>query len=298
MATRPVISYDDITLPYDQPEEQKKSTSSYAAPPPSKKRRKNNQKAKRWDDPSRANFQKSASNSQHAEFNKYISGSGSTQKQGPQLQYPEEEEEDAEEEVKEGEYEEDESRELTHEEIWDDSALVNAWESAMEEYRAYHGPGKDWKKEPVKKSPLWYNIPIDPSSKAAALQSAEADSQPINFDTFVPTHDASLDQSSNPVPTANYIPDTPTGLMVSQDEAFSRALSAMYWGGYWTAMYHAQRQLAQANPSGVSAPTDDAEEEDLEEGEDIEVDNDDSFLHKGNQIMQCRKGKRPVQTRV
>ena len=49
---------------------------------------------------------------------------------------------------------EEESRELTHEEIWDDSALVNAWESAMEEYETYHGPEKDWKKEPVKKSPL------------------------------------------------------------------------------------------------------------------------------------------------
>ena len=30
--------------------------------------------------------------------------------------------------------EEDESRELTHEEIWDDSALVAAWDAAVEEY--------------------------------------------------------------------------------------------------------------------------------------------------------------------
>jgi hypothetical protein len=28
------------------------------------------------------------------------------------------------------------SRELTHEEIWDDSALVDAWDAAMEEYEA------------------------------------------------------------------------------------------------------------------------------------------------------------------
>jgi hypothetical protein len=32
-----------------------------------------------------------------------------------------------------GEYEE-ESRELTHEEIWDDSALIAAWDAANEEY--------------------------------------------------------------------------------------------------------------------------------------------------------------------
>src|SRR5712671_1049458 len=69
--------------------------------------------------------------------------------------------------------EEEESRELTYDEIWDDSALISAWESATAEYevrethndflscysdwcyhKAYHGKGKDWKKEPVKKSPL------------------------------------------------------------------------------------------------------------------------------------------------
>jgi len=46
------------------------------------------------------------------------------------------------------------SRELTHEEIWDDSALVEAWNAAMEEYEAYHGPDKAWKNEPLHKSPL------------------------------------------------------------------------------------------------------------------------------------------------
>ena len=26
--------------------------------------------------------------------------------------------------------------------------------------------------------------------------------------------------------------------MASQDEAFEKALNAMYWSGYWTAIYH------------------------------------------------------------
>ena len=38
-----------------------------------------------------------------------------------------------------GEFEEEitdvESRELAHEEIWDDSALIKAWDAAMDEYR-------------------------------------------------------------------------------------------------------------------------------------------------------------------
>jgi hypothetical protein len=88
MATRPLVSYDDITLPY-QP----------TKPPPKKRKR---------------NHEKSVS-------------------------------EQAEEE---------ESRELTHEEIWDDSALVNAWEAATEEYEACHGSEKAWKTQAVNKAPL------------------------------------------------------------------------------------------------------------------------------------------------
>ena len=84
---------------------------------------------------------------------------------------------------------------------------------------------------------------------SAAVQDddAEPDSQPLNFDTFVPTHDPSLDIPSDPtsnqipLPDANYIPAADSSAIVSQDEAFSRALSAMYWGGYWTAIYHVRQ---------------------------------------------------------
>ena len=66
--------------------------------------------------------------------------------------------------------EEEEEEELTHEDIWDDSALIDAWNSATAEYevsdwlpsaaptnvycKAYHGKIKKWKAEPVKRSPL------------------------------------------------------------------------------------------------------------------------------------------------
>ena len=137
---------------------------------------------------------------------------------------------------------------------------------------------------------------------------AEPDSQPLNFDTFVPTYDPTLDIPSGPtsnqipVPDTNYIPAAGESAVVSQDEAFSRALSAMYWGGYWTAMYHvrrdlsfllhgpiyiqflffqAQRQLPTQstafNALEVTAGTaeEEEEDEDLEHGEEIEVDDDD-----------------------
>jgi len=196
---------------------------------------------------------------------------------------------DREEEVDGEEEENDEqSRQLTHDEIWDDSALVEAWDSAMAEYKAFHGQGSDWKEETVKKSPLWYNTPAQPQKSKGknkangfnipaahssgahgqnpqASTDAEADSAPLDFDTFMPTHDPSLTSAVPLHPSAVpgldyaslYTPNRP-GETVSQDEAFSRALAAMYWGGYWTAVYHSHRNTgihedgaSQNEPDGV-----------------------------------------------
>jgi hypothetical protein len=79
--------------------------------PPSKKRKRTNQKTQRsrktahWDDTgdltSQMNYDDSNAQAEDGEI---------------------------------GEEEEEESRELTHEEIWDDSALIDAWNSATAEY--------------------------------------------------------------------------------------------------------------------------------------------------------------------
>jgi hypothetical protein len=48
-------------------------------------------------------------------------------------------EEDAYDDDEEEEEKEEESRFLTHEEIWDDSALIEAWNAANEEYEVRLG---------------------------------------------------------------------------------------------------------------------------------------------------------------
>ena len=114
----------------------------------------------------------------------------------------------------------------------------------------------------------WYNVPPDPSknpkgkdkvkaSTGSALngttgptshtQGEETDSQPLDFATYVPTHDASLALPHLPDAGSDYTQYSlapPQGPMVSQDEAFQRALSAMYWGGYWTAVYHVRQKVS------------------------------------------------------
>ncbi|KAJ7231286.1 hypothetical protein B0H12DRAFT_1077212 [Mycena haematopus] len=244
---RPLISYDDITLPYNQPEPglPPAATNSPSGPSRSSKKRKWSKKV------SLTNQNNKAAN-------------------GPTEHEADDEDEDGD------------SRYLTQEEIWDDSALIDAWDAATEEYEALNGPDKGWKSEPVHKSPLWYNVPptksphkklktesanasADAGPSRAGPEAEEGDSQPLDFDTFVPKHDAALglpalDSGPRYAFSGAVLP--PGMSAASQDEAFSRALEAMYWGGYWTAVYHhhrnAQRTEADADAVGEGGDDDSA----------------------------------------
>ncbi|KZV61363.1 hypothetical protein PENSPDRAFT_658960 [Peniophora sp. CONT] len=182
----------------------------------------------------------------------------------------EEEEGYAEEEYEGGEEEEGEeemSRMLSREEVWDDSALIDAWEAATAEYEAMHGKSKDWKNEPVKK---WYNVPPKPSpSKAAPTPKPEPtteNSQPFDYNTFVPSHDPSLAYDSGAVAGAKGAGGA------SRDEAFEQAVNATYWAGYWTAVYYSHNRA-----DTTAAVKRKAEEEEVEGeyvGEEAEEDDE------------------------
>ncbi|KAJ6498156.1 hypothetical protein C8R47DRAFT_972144 [Mycena vitilis] len=254
---RTVISYDDITLPYSPPDPPRTApTGNYspAGPSQSKKRKWSNQNQKGNKDGN----------------GKAVAGNASVR--------------EAQEAVEDDD-EDPDSRFLTAEEIWDDSALIDAWNAATEEYEALNGPDKGWKSEPVHKSPLWYNVPpTKPPNKkfktdAGATDTADTaagdgDSKPLDFDTFVPSYDASL---ALPVPGAesaayDYSGLPPPGVGVAtQDEAFSRALGAMYWGGYWTAVYHCHRSAQGVDPHvGEDEAAGEEEEESTDDAEDGE----------------------------
>ena len=180
----------------------------------------------------------------------------------------------------EGETTDVEGRELTHEEIWDDSALIEAWDAAMNEYKVCRNltclifrsyplgipriseqvedrthleilstvsatPLQSWRYSPRSR---WYNVPPSASGTTGAgaglelsssiherreshiMPMSEHDSVPLNFNTFVPSHDPALPNLA--------AGDTQNLIGISQDEAFRNALNSMYWTGYWTAVYH------------------------------------------------------------
>ncbi|KAI0668710.1 hypothetical protein C8Q78DRAFT_1045627 [Trametes maxima] len=286
---RPIVSYDDIVAPEAAPTPQKQPMNTPSAAPPAKKRKPNpatqrhgsssngrgHQAMQHWDDPGAQEPQMS-----YDEGSATVAGTSAGGSGGRVEEHYEEEEEE-------------ESRELSHDEIWDDSALIDAWNSAAAEYEAFHGPGKKWKDEPVKKSPLWYNVPpaVTPKPKAGSSGTpsepngtataaatngvaADSDSIPLNFDTYVPTHDPSLAAAGSALvgPAAGGAEGLGAGAemaMVSQDEAFSRAMTAMYWSGYWTAVYHSRR-----NESQQCGAVEHSNDEEQEDGAEDEADED------------------------
>ncbi|KAF8665099.1 hypothetical protein AX16_000567 [Volvariella volvacea WC 439] len=259
--SRPLVSYDDLALPYgpDGPSDFAGPSDASNAPPPKKRKAGNGGTTK----PAR----------------KAVSQTTET----------------------------DESRELTHEEIWDDSALIEAWNAATEEYEALNGPDKGWKSEPVHRSPFimspdrWYNIPqkindnktVDSSSSVPAKGTADAenDSQPLDFNTFVPAYNPALelpgplefDDSPQPA-THSSSSRGRHAFFINQDEAFRRASDAMYWAGYWTAMYHCQKyygsQLHRQDRQATSqvGPDDDEGGEEYYEDEEADVDGDEVMV--------------------
>ncbi|KAI6022592.1 hypothetical protein EDC04DRAFT_338071 [Pisolithus marmoratus] len=245
---------------YDLEDSSGPSTAETSTQPPSKKRKYSQQKGRsahvqHWDDP--GTLQDTVV---------YDEQENGVLHENPQVEVDEEDEE---------------SRELTHEDIWDDSALIDAWNSAQAEYEVYHGKSKGWKKEPIKKSPLWYNVPratVGKQSKVPKDVIVEGDADntaPINFDTFVPTHDPSLSEpqarshhvfNTTAPNTSEFLPPASTS-MVSRDEAFNNALNAMYWSGYWTAVYHCQKNTPDHGVLTDEGQDYDGESEDLAGGD-------------------------------
>lgn len=84
----------------------------------------------------------------------------------------------------------------------------------------------------------WYNVPpkqpaSQPSTSAVGNPVAAAgDSRPFDFNTFVPTHDASLGAAMMGGEADGEV------AWAGRDAAFGNAMSAMYWAGYWAAVYH------------------------------------------------------------
>ncbi|KAL8861248.1 MAG: hypothetical protein Q9178_002464 [Gyalolechia marmorata] len=177
------------------------------------------------------------------------------------------------------------SKNLSHEEIWDDSALVDSWDAALQEYQLYHSiHARGERVEDVLRAAevpeeLPVNGTVDMSNNTTEdtngmphleeAEDGEVEDGEIEDDTlpdagtFDETRKMELpaDQEHFSPPTAvensnQSVPESsavPTALnMGVQDEGLKNLMMSWYYAGYYTGLYEGRKQSEVAVPQPIN----------------------------------------------
>ncbi|KAK4156679.1 survival motor neuron-like protein 1 [Chaetomidium leptoderma] len=150
----------------------------------------------------------------------------------------------------------------THEEIWDDSALVDSWNQALEEYKKYHSVhakggtvddipnGADEKARSDANAKPETGEGHEPLAKADGAEEGEIDETIAMDESDETWHPAISDaQGSVDAKKANEVPDRgpavlgPQALLGTvQDEELKNLLMSWYYAGYYTGLHEGKQQ--------------------------------------------------------
>ncbi|RAH46782.1 uncharacterized protein BO95DRAFT_452249 [Aspergillus brunneoviolaceus CBS 621.78] len=167
------------------------------------------------------------------------------------------------------------NRPLTQEEIWDDSALVQSWDEAVEEYKLYHSiqaRGEnvdDVLREAEAEAGSQDVLPAQESD--GAVDSMDHDAEPPSVVDATPA-EAKVTVGSQQAPTlqtskttgqtsaaanptiaptgqgftpAGAVPPPHAALAQVQDEGLKNLMMAWYYAGYYTGLYEGQQRANQ-----------------------------------------------------
>uniref|UniRef100_A0A0D2YC12 Survival Motor Neuron Gemin2-binding domain-containing protein n=1 Tax=Fusarium oxysporum (strain Fo5176) TaxID=660025 RepID=A0A0D2YC12_FUSOF len=129
---------------------------------------------------------------------------------------------------------------LTQEEIWDDSALIDSWNEALQEYKKYHsihakgGSVREAEAEAESGSE---------QPQVTETEEIELDSGTAEQNKEIPS---SRNESKEPIASQG-TPSFPiqTVLGSVQDESLKKLLMSWYYAGYYTGLYEGQQQAQQ-----------------------------------------------------
>ncbi|KAK3946177.1 survival motor neuron-like protein 1 [Diplogelasinospora grovesii] len=162
------------------------------------------------------------------------------------------------------------SKEASHDEIWDDSALVDSWNEALDEYKKYHSvhaaggaiediPGAlkeletrwDAKPEttahddePMEEEGERQDDSMPMSNETATISDAQR-SDAKKFDPRTTGHDGGQASKAGPEShpgsgPAAFGPQTLLGSV--QDEEMKKLLMSWYYAGYYTGLHEGRQQ--------------------------------------------------------
>ncbi|KAM0493135.1 hypothetical protein ACHAP8_009491 [Fusarium lateritium] len=143
---------------------------------------------------------------------------------------------------------------LSHEEVWDDSALINSWNEALQEYKLWqkyhsiHAKGGSVRDlEPQNKA----EIETEPESEQPQVsETAESvlTSEKAEENKISPSRNEAKELTPS---QSQGVPAFPiqTVLGSVQDESLKKLLMSWYYAGYYTGLYEGQQQAQQKHAS-------------------------------------------------
>ncbi|KAK4454977.1 hypothetical protein QBC34DRAFT_374749 [Podospora aff. communis PSN243] len=146
---------------------------------------------------------------------------------------------------------------LTHDEIWDDSALVNSWNQALDEYKKYHSihaAGGTVEELIESEQRTAARRDAKPETKSAGGPIDDGDATPqLRSDETRPEAAEKIGEMSPGTSQGGGIPVMgPQVLLGSvQDEDLKKLLMSWYYAGYYTGLFEGKQQ-AQAELAGGS----------------------------------------------
>ncbi|KAK4957950.1 hypothetical protein LTR10_004375 [Elasticomyces elasticus] len=144
----------------------------------------------------------------------------------------------------------------SHAEVWDDSALVNSWNEALEEYKKYHSlAAKGEKVELVLDRLEKGEVETGDLEEVNATTSAgipvlvNGNSTSSTNSTNRPVEEGSLPAVTQPSTTTQAMPATSATAAVSQmllnqvqDDGLKNVMMSWYYAGYYTGLYEGQQK--------------------------------------------------------
>ncbi|EHA49802.1 hypothetical protein MCOR27_011775 [Pyricularia oryzae] len=138
----------------------------------------------------------------------------------------------------------EEEKVVTHEDIWDDSALVNSWNEALEEYKKYHSIHADRAAEativPDSQNPL-RNAKTETNEPQSPPNGTRGDGETIQ-EQAKPTSGCPEGSGVNDQQHGGALSSPISVLGSVKDEGLKSLLMSWYYAGYYTGLYEGQQQ--------------------------------------------------------
>ncbi|TLS20871.1 uncharacterized protein PpBr36_10852 [Pyricularia pennisetigena] len=142
-------------------------------------------------------------------------------------------------------------KDVTHEDIWDDSALVNSWNEALEEYKKYHSIHADRAAEativPDSQNPL-LNAKTETNEPQSPPNRTRGDGETIQ-EQAKPTGGRPEGLGMNDQQPGGTLSSPVSVLGSVKDESLKSLLMSWYYAGYYTGLYEGQQQRSRQGES-------------------------------------------------